>query len=181
MSAFDVALAEVLVLEGGYSDDPDDPGGETNHGITAAVARANGYVGSMRDIPLDVVGRIYKAQYWDTLRLDAIVLSSVGVATELFDTGVNCGIAFAGRCLQRALNAFNRGAADYPDVAVDGVVGPMTVSAFRRFLAVRGDSGETVLLRALNAMQGEHYIALTEAVPADKRFAFGWFNQRVSL
>lgn len=181
MSAFDIALGEVLAIERGYVNDPTDAGGETNFGITIAVARANGYVGSMRDMTRADAARILKAQYWDVMQLDVVGQSSIAVAAELFDTAVNCGVSAAGKILQRALNALNRGAADYPDVQTDGVVGPMTISAFRRYMAIRGDDGQTVMLRALNSLQGALYIAAAEARPANERFVFGWFMQRIVI
>jgi lysozyme family protein len=181
VSAFDIALGELFAVERGYVNDPADAGGETNFGITIAVARANGYTGSMRDMTRADAARILKSQYWDVMQLDAIGGSSIAVAAELFDTAVNCGVSAAGKILQRVLNAFNRGAADYADVQVDGVVGPMTVSAFRRFLAIRGDDGQTAILRALNSLQGALYIAAAETRPANERFVFGWFMQRIVI
>jgi lysozyme family protein len=180
MDVFLVAFADVVGIEGRYSNDPKDSGGETMYGITVAVARAHGYMGDMRNMPLGVAQTIYRAQYWDLLRLDEVAQISRRVALELFDTGVNCGTGVAGRFLQRALNVFNRNGQDYPDVAVDNTIGPMTVSAFRRFISVRGVEGETVLMRALNAQQGERYMGLSEAREKDERFVYGWFKERVS-
>lgn len=180
MSAFDQSFAHVVGIEGRYSNDPADSGGETMYGITVAIARANGYAGPMDEMPLAVAKTIYQRQYWELLRLDDIAALSVLVAAELFDTAVNCGVGVAGRCLQRALNAFNRQQADYPDATVDGVVGPMTVYLFRQFMAKRGKQGEVVMLRALNALQGARYIDLVEKREKDERFVFGWFANRVA-
>lgn len=176
LTAFDT----VVGIEGGYVDDPSDSGGATKYGITEKVARAHGFVGDMRNLTLGVAQAIYREQYWKLMRLDEIVLESQAIAFELFDTGVNCGTGVAGEFLQRALNAFNRNGTDYPDVTVDNTIGPMTVSALRRFLSVRGSVGETVLLRALNALQGCRYIDLAEMRSKDERFVFGWFKERVA-
>ena len=100
------------------------------------------------------------------------------VAAELFDTGVNMGAGVAASFLQRALNALNRGAADWPDVAVDGRVGPATLAALDRFLRTR-PAGETVLVRALEALQGERYVALAERRPANEAFLYGWLANRI--
>lgn len=181
MSAFNRAFNDLLGIEGGFSDDKHDRGGRTRFGVTEAVARANGYQGEMKDLPVEVAHKIYRAQYWDLLRLDEIAAISEAVAGELFDTAVNCGVGIAGRFLQRALNAFNRMGADYPDVTIDGVVGPMTVSAFKGFMCRRAkDSGEGVMLCALNSLQGERYIAIAEADHSQETFAFGWYRARVS-
>lgn len=180
MDAFAEAFENVIGIEGGYTDDPKDSGGATRYGITERVARAHGYVGDMRNLPLGTAQAIYRAQYWDLLRLDEIARFSRRIAHELFDTAVNMGVGVAGGFLQRSLNAFNRNAADYPDVTVDNVIGPMTVSALRRLLAIRGGDGETVILRALNSLQGARYIELAESRPKDESFAYGWMLRRVA-
>jgi lysozyme family protein len=93
--SFDASFHSVILLEGGYSDDPRDAGGKTCYGITEAVARANGYAGAMDKLPLDKARTIYKSQYWDTLNLDAIDALAPIVAAKLFDMAVNCGVGFA--------------------------------------------------------------------------------------
>ena len=181
MSAFDTAFAKTVGAEGDFSDDLNDSGGKTRFGITEAVARAHGYAGDMKDLPFSVAKLIMKAQYWDLLRLDAVATRSQPIAAELFDTGVNQGVATAGLFLQRALNVFNRGASDYADVTVDGVVGPVTVYVLGRFISLRGKEGERVMLAALNAQQGSRYIEIAEGSPTQERFEFGWFSKRVGI
>ena len=173
-------IDRIIEIEGGYVDDPDDSGGETHYGITAKVAREYGYTGPMRDMPRDVACAIYTDRYWNALRLDDVAALSEAVAAELADTGVNMGTGRAGAFLQRALNAFNRQGADWPDIAVDGAVGPATVDALRAYFATRARDGETVLLAALNALQGEAYIALAERRRKDEKYVFGWFLNRVA-
>ncbi len=179
--AFDSAFDELLGIEGDYSDDPADSGGATRYGITEAVARRHGYTGAMRLLPLAVAKDIYRADYWDSQQLDAIATLSRPIAEEIFDTGVNCGIARAGEYLQAALNIFNRQGQDYPDLDVDGRIGNKTVEALGAFLALRKAAGETALLRALNCQQGAFYIELAERREKDERFVFGWFLQRVRI
>ena len=57
--SFDTEFQRVVLIEGGYSDNPLDSGGKTKYGITEAVARAYGYTGEMRDLPLSVARAIY--------------------------------------------------------------------------------------------------------------------------
>lgn len=178
--SFETSFQHVVMKEGGYSDHPSDTGGKTQFGITEAVARANGYAGDMRQLPLSTAKSIYKRQYWDLLQLDSIDALSPGIANELFDTAVNMGTGTAGTFLQRALSSMNRRGQDYPDLQADGVVGPMTVAALRTFLAKRGGHGVTVMLRALNAQQAMRYILLAESRPANEDFVFGWLLQRVA-
>jgi len=72
LADFEKAVAKTLSLEGGYVNDPADPGGPTKYGITEATARAHGYIGDMRDLPLDLAKKIYKESYWDVARLDEV-------------------------------------------------------------------------------------------------------------
>jgi len=178
--SFSIAFQKLIVVERGYSNHPSDTGGKTMYGITEAVARAHGYGGEMRDLRLETARDIYRAQYWDTLRLTDIAALSYPIAEEVFDTGVNMGIGHAGRFLQRALNAFNRQQKDYADLIADGVVGPVTVWALKAFLDRRGKDGEIVMLRALNAQQGERYLQITENRPANEDFFYGWLLKRVT-
>lgn len=181
MSGFDSVFTTTLGLEGGFVDDPRDSGGATRYGITERVARANGYAGSMGELPIAEARRIAKVQYWDTLRLDDVDRLSPAIAKELFDTGYNMGVAAAGRMLQRALNVLNRCGADYSDVTADGVVGPMTIAALRSYLTTRGPAGAAVVLRALNALQGAAYIELAERRAKDETFVYGWLKNRVEI
>jgi lysozyme family protein len=176
----DRLIDALIEREGGYVANPADKGGPTCFGITEAVARANGYHGSMRELPREEAVAIYRRLYWLRPRLDEVAKRSQRVAAELFDTGVNMGPAVAITFLQRALTALNRNAADYPDLVPDGRVGPQTLAALDAFLRLRGkSSGETVLLRALEALQGERYLRLAERRPANEAFLYGWLANRI--
>jgi lysozyme family protein len=89
------------------------------------------------------------------------------------------GPAVATGFLQRALNALNRGATDYPDLTLDGQVGPRLLAALDAFLARRGKGAEAVLLKAIEALQGERYLALAERRPANEAFLYGWLANRI--
>jgi len=114
---FDQAFERLLGHEGGYVDDPDDPGGETNWGITIAVARAEGYTGPMRDLPMAKAKDIYRAKYWAPVHADELPDS---VRFDVFDAAVNHGASQSAKWLQRAVGA-----------NPDGVIGAMTVAAAR--------------------------------------------------
>ncbi len=77
------------------------------------------------------------------------------------------------------MNALNRNGRDYADLKVDQAVGAKTLSALGAFLAVRGRAGEKVLLKALEALQGERYLALAESRPANEAFLYGWLANRI--
>jgi lysozyme family protein len=174
-------LIDALIeREGGYVDNPADKGGPTCFGITEAVARAHGYAGPMRQLPRDEAAAIYRRLYWSRPRFDEVAKRSPRIAAELFDTGANMGPAVAATFLQRALTALNRNGSDYPDLCPDGRIGEGTLAALDAFLAVRGKAtGETVLLRALEALQGERYLRLAERRPANEAFLYGWLANRI--
>lgn len=176
----DELIEALLDREGGYVNHPSDRGGATNYGITEAVARAHGYAGRMRELPRADAAAIYKRLYWLRPRFDQVAKRSVAVAAELFDTGANMGPAVAATFLQRALSALNRDRKDYADLVPDGRIGAATLTALDTFLELRGKAaGETVLLRALDALQGERYIRLAERRPANEAFLYGWLANRV--
>ncbi len=108
---FDEVFDRVLGHEGGYVNDPNDPGGETNWGISKR---------SYPDLNIQALTRdhaklIYRTDFWDRIYGDVL---PDGVAFQTFDFAVNSGIETAIRYLQRALG-----------VADDGHFGPVTRSA----------------------------------------------------
>ncbi|MEZ7524000.1 glycoside hydrolase family 108 protein [Burkholderia vietnamiensis] len=113
MSSFDDAFDALIGNEGGYSNDPKDPGGETMWGVTARVARAAGYTGPMRDLPRDTAKAISKRFYWDPLKLD---MFDARVAFQILDANYN-----GGHCV-----IWMQGSAG---ARVDGVLGPATIAA----------------------------------------------------
>ena len=174
----DHLIEAVIDREGGYANHPADRGGPTRYGITQQVARTSGYTGDMRDFPRHQAEDLYRRLYWTRPAFDQIAPRAPRIAEELFDTGVNMGPAVAATFLQRALNALNRGATDYPDMTLDGRISPATLTALDAFLARRNPGGETVLLKAIEALQGERYVALAETRPANEAFLYGWLANR---
>ena len=111
---FDQCFEWLRGNEGGYSNNPNDAGGETMWGVTVAVARECGYHGNMNEMTVETAKEIYKARYWR----DWMDCAPMPLAFELFDTAVNSGPGVAARLLQRTLG-----------VAEDGTVGPRTRAA----------------------------------------------------
>jgi len=174
-------IDDVIVKEGGYSNNPNDSGGETNWGITFRVARKYGYLGQMRDMPRKVAEDIYEKRYWHEPGFHDISLIYPDVARELFDTGVNMGTGKAAEFLQVALNALNAQGKHYEDVAEDGDIGPATFRALTAYRARRGSEGERVMLTALNCLQGARYVELSRTRQKDEDFVYGWLKNRVVL
>lgn len=175
----DQLIDEVIAREGGFSNHPADRGGATRWGITEAVARRQGYMDDMRTLPRSDAAAIYKKLYWKNPKFDAVAARAPALAAELFDTGVNMGTGTATAFLQRALNALNRETRDYADLAVDRRIGPATLAALDAFLMKRGGDAETVLLKAVEALQGAHYIILAETRPSQEAFLYGWLSNRI--
>lgn len=111
---FDTAFYELLGHEGGYSNNPADPGGETMWGVTWRVARAHGYEGEMKDMPVEFAKTVYRKNYWAPTKADQ--LPDV-LRYPVFDAAVNSGVAQSIQWLQEAVGA-----------TVDGIIGPQTVS-----------------------------------------------------
>jgi lysozyme family protein len=172
-------IDDVIGREGGYSNHPADRGGPTHWGITEAVARAHGYRGDMRTFPRDEAVKLYQRIYWVRPGFDRIGEIAPDIAAELFDTGVNMGPAVAVSFLHRALNALNRGASDYADIAPGVRIDDATVAALTIFLRKRAPHGEAVLMKALEALQGERYLDLAERRPANEAFLYGWLANRI--
>ena len=164
-------IDRIIDIEGGYVNDPDDSGGETNFGITVAVARAYGYTGRMDCMPRQVACDIYTTKYWDAVRADDLPPL---VCDEVVDTAVNMGVNRAGTFLQRSINVLSLG----PSLMVDGDIGPVTIKALNAYLKRR--DGAT-LVKALNCLQGAFYIQLAETREKDKRFIYGWLKNRVVI
>lgn len=175
----DTLIDEVIGREGGYSNHPADRGGATRWGVTEAVARAHGWRGEMRHFPRAEAVAVYRRLYWLRPGFDRVAALAPRLAAELFDTGVNMGPEVAAGFLQRALNALNRGGRDYADLAVDRRIGPATVAALAAFLRARGGPGEAVLVKAVDALQGERYLRLAESRPANEAFLYGWLANRL--
>jgi len=179
--SIETIIDDIIKVEGGYVNDENDAGGATKYGITMTTARANGYVGDMKDLSIETARQIYKNMYWLTPHFDRVAMLSPAIAEELCDTGVNCGVNFASGILQSCLNLLNRQEADYKDVPEDKAIGPATLNALAAYLVKRGKDGELVLLRMLNVMQGSRYIELCKTKSTQEQFLFGWFLNRVKV
>lgn len=168
-------VAAAFAVEGGYVNDPRDPGGETNHGVTKAVAREAGYTGPMRAMTADQASAIYIDRYLMKPGFDRVLEHSMPTAEELFDSGVNAGPGRAARWFQESLNLLNNDGRDWPDIAEDGSIGPATLSAYAALRRRRGDRDACVLLiRLMDAKQAQHYASLRM-----ERFVTGWVLNRI--
>lgn len=176
----DEMIDGILAREGGYVNHPSDPGGATNFGITERVARANGYQGRMQDLPKATARAIYRREYVEKPGFLGVAEIDPLVAEELIDTGVNAGPARARLWFQKSLNLLNRRGVDYPDIAADGAIGPVTLNAFRALRRKRGEvQARRLMLRCLNGYQFEHYKDLAENSAKFEDFMVGWVDSRI--
>lgn len=157
---------EIVAREGGFVNDPSDPGGATNFGVT---------IGTMRRLGLDLTGdgQVDEADVRALTRARAIDIfiehyhdrPGIGLLPEalrpsVFDMQVNAG-ANAVRILQRLLRDFGQ------DLAVDGAIGPQTAAA----AAAVWDAEGGRLVDAYGIARRNFYYAIGDARPASRRYA----------
>ena len=111
---FDKCLEMLLHHEGGYVWHEEDPGGETNLGVTKKVYQDWGGTKDMIDLTVEDVAPIYKKNYWDRCKCDEL---SSGLDWAVFDWAVNSGTRRVSKALQQACGAER-----------DGVIGNKTLS-----------------------------------------------------
>lgn len=157
---------EILAREGGFVNDPSDPGGATNHGVTIHTMRRLGIDldGDGRVTEQDV-RRLTRARARDIFvehyfRRPRIATLPVPLQASVFDMYVNAG-ANAVRILQRLLGAFGQA------VAADGVIGPKTQAAAEA--AARAAPGH--LADAYGIARRNYYYALADRRPASRKYA----------
>jgi lysozyme family protein len=145
---FNEAFEKLIGHEGGYVNDPRDPGGETKYGISR-----RSYPGEIiRTMTLERAKEIYLRDYWGRAGCDAV---PVDVRFDLFDMAVNSGVSAAIKTLQRTV-----GAAD------DGVLGPATLQALQSMPTMR------VVMRFNGAR-----LQFMSALPTWPAFGRGWANR----
>lgn len=168
MNTFELALKNTLMWEGGFVDDPKDPGGMTYKGISRRYHpnwEGWKYVDRREFQEADrCVENFYRLNFWLPLRLDEV---PERVAPLIFDTAVNIGTNSAARLVQKALNVCGM------DLEVDGIIGQKTLRALK----------ETDLEKFAVIFRGyriAHYVNLTERVSSNSRFLYGWLRRAFS-
>lgn len=169
-------LASVFYIEGGFVNDPLDPGGATKYGITENVARAHGYTGKMENLTKNMATDIYTTTYIEKPGFNEMVPESTAVAHKLIDAGINVGPRLASTWFQIALNRLNRGGIDYPSIIEDGYVGIETIEAYRALVNKRGDiKACELIIKLIDSQQALHYMNLTHLA----QYTVGWIDHRI--
>lgn len=145
---FDQAFDRLIGHEGGYVNDPRDPGGETKFGISRRAYPGEDIAG----MTLERAKTIYRRDYWGPAGCD--VLADL-VKFEVFDMAVNLGVVQTIKILQRAV-----------DATADGIIGPQTTMRLQ-------SANPEWLLRRLQGMRLKHYTGLKTF----NAFGAGWVNR----
>lgn len=172
MSEFQPALQKVLAHEGGYVNDPDDPGGETYRGIARNIhSKWSGWVridicknqsGFPANLEKDTelqneIARFYQINFWDTINGDNI--QNQLVANSIFDFGVNAGVKTSASLAQMVVEA-----------QADGVIGPQTLAKLNTF-------DPDHFLAAFTVAKIARYIAIIRKRPTSKKYLYGWITR----
>ncbi len=157
---------EIVAREGGYVNDPDDPGGATKYGVTIGTMRALGIdlTGDGKVTPEDVkrltlaqARDIFVRHYYEKPKIAALPQI---VQASVFDMYVNAG-AHAVKILQRLLNDMGQ------RVNVDGRIGPQTIAAAE----VADAAAPHHFCDAYGIARRNYYYALADSRPASRKYA----------
>ena len=180
MANFNKAHKFTAKWEGGYSCDPDDPGGATNYGVSLRWLKSLGLdqgdidhdgdidADDIRALSAEQAAALFKDKFWDALRLGDF---QQDLATIYYDAAVNTSPAQATRFMQRGYNSTFPAAR----LSVDGILGPLTRDA----LQFAGKN--KALLRACIDERDKFYRSLTESKPSMTKFLKGWLNRTKDL
>lgn len=184
----DGIIAHTLNTEAGYVNDPNDSGGETNHGCTSYLVGLYrddwamfDYNGDMSELPRSLASHIIDREFWHRYKLDDVHESSPLIASTLFDVAVNAGGAVIIKALQVALNTLNRKGRDYEDQVVDGIIGSTTIRCLKALIDVRGNAGIRAVLQCLISAQTTHYLDISIESEKNETFFFGWVLRSYSM
>ena len=169
MADFVLFLPILLKFEGGFSDDPVDPGGATNKGITLTtftgcakkLLNIDPTLENLKNLTDDQAGTIYRAHYWNPVQGDETKLQDL--ANIVCDFYVNAGTN-ATKLLQRVMNDLGA------SLTVDGSLGPASMEALATL-------DQTDVYRRYKAGRITYYKNLAQSQPALNRFLKGWLNR----
>ena len=196
MADFDAALLELLKDEGGYSNRPEDRGGETIFGISRknwpdweGWDVVDSY-DNMSDVTNDprltqLTEDLYREEFWE--KCGAADSPSQKAAFAVFTVAVNSGVGNAGSALQNALNTFATSPIGHPlysKLTVDGIAGPNTKNTlgyfFARYPVSVPECGE-LLCWAVLAPQTNRYMSIVENDVSQSANVRGWFKRMMGI
>lgn len=171
MTPFDKAFAATLKHEGGFVNDPADPGGATKYGVSLRWLRAEGIdvdgdgdtdIDDITAIDAEDAKEIYHKHWWLRFRYDELYVPEI--AAKVFDLSVNMGPSEAHKVVQRASN--NCGY----NLSVDGVLGSKSIATVNCVYSIR-------MMVAIRIEAAKFYERLVENKPELSKFLNGWLNR----
>ncbi|CAB4127084.1 zliS Lysozyme family protein [uncultured Caudovirales phage] len=167
---FDFAVNAVLINEGGFSNDTNDPGGATNFGVTQhdldEYSKELKLPSLVNNLTIDNAKTFYHAVYWEKYYYENI--QSLKIAIKVFDLAVNMGPSEAHTLIQRALNWCGY------RLIEDGILGPKTFAAINE-TCLHGREEE--LDTNLKEEATHYYETITEENPKLYKFLKGWLHR----
>ena len=196
---FQQALKQLLRMEGGLAENPNDPGGITKCGISLRFIRDHGIdidgdgvitPDDIKMLKVDRAGRLYRHFWWDTaggrpnpapsFENLGRMLGMETTALLCFQFAANIGYNPTVTCLQRALSAYHE-----KRIADDGIIGRNTTAALKEAMRSRSpadrDFPDMTLPRLLRSEVAGHYRLLAEKHPKLRTFLKGWLNRAYEL
>lgn len=174
MANFDQAIKTVLYHEGGLVNNPADPGGITNFGVSLRFLKATNQLeydfdgdgdidaSDIKCMTVDDACRIYKEQWWDKYGYSRI--DNQAIATKLFDMAINMGQKQAVKLIQSSCKLLKAG------ITIDGILGSNTINAINSL-----NSDE--LLKVIREDHADFYRALINKNPKLAVFEKGWMSR----
>lgn len=172
MANFLIAYKKTLAHEGGYVNDPDDPGGETYKGVARAMHKDwTGWAiidAAKNDSTFpknldnneklnEAIQDFYEKKFWNPIK--ATDIQSQLVAESIFDFGVNAGVKTSAKLAQKVVG-----------VVQDGWIGPITLRALNSF-------NKKHFLSAFTVQKIRRYVDIIEKKPVMKKYLFGWIRR----
>lgn len=169
MVDFSLAFQLMIANEGGYGNDPDDPGGETYKGIARKMhskwngwttvdllKRQSGFPANLdKDAELQQdVSNFYRTVFWDPLKGDQ--MNNQEVANSIFDFAVNAGLSTSASLAQMVIGA-----------KADGVIGPQTIASLNAF-------DPEHFLAAFTVAKIARYVTIVKKRPTSRKYFYGW-------
>ena len=175
MATFTTALSRTLLYEGGYVNDPDDPGGETYKGIARNIfgkwegwttvdqlKRKSGFPASLdRNQELQAsIELFFRANFWDRIKGDDI--NDQDVANSIFDFAVNAGAGTSCALVQHVV-----------EVEADGVMGKNTIGALN-------EREPEYIMSAFTVAKIARYLSIVNRRPSSRKFFYGWVSRALN-
>lgn len=169
MADFTQAFQLMITHEGGYVNDPDDPGGETYKGVARKIfskwsgwqnvdmlRRQPGFPANLDKDPelQEAVSDFYRINFWDKIKGDDIL--DQDVAESIFDFGVNAGVSTTASLAQLVIKA-----------ETDGVIGPESIATINNF-------NKDHFLAAFTVAKIARYANIVKKRPTSRKYFYGW-------